>query len=613
MTSKTRYFVFVWLFFALPITALANEYYVSPQGSNSNPGTKAQPWQTIHYAMERVAPGDVVLVEDGVYQGTVIMARSGNPGAYITLKSVNKWGAKIEITNGNGNTDGIKAAANYLIIDGFEMYDVSPQIGHHGNGVTVYNNHHVHILNNKIHDFGGSGIQAAHFDHVLVENNVVYNNAKYNPNQSSGISMFQARAVDNAPGYHVIVRNNRSYGNINVVLSGNPIGTTDGNGILVDDFQNAYSNSHGVFPHRTLVENNLSYDNGGKGVQVYQSDFVDVFNNTAYHNNHDQQNTGTWRAELSLIYSHHTVWRNNIGVANPGPGEILQWNRGILIAESDNTVWENNITFNGSPGDKSINLSNTPVTESDLANNMLGVNPLFMNEFAQDFSLNLESPAINAGSDQIVSFIDINYQPRPRGTVDIGAFEFDDGNLPVELTAFEAVASGTSIELSWETASELNNAGFAVELAPQGFAFQHALFVEGKGTTNTPQSYQATLTDLAPGTYTLRLKQIDFDGTFAYSPAVEVDIAASAYQLAQSYPNPFNPQTRIQYTLPLAGHVDLTVFDLLGRKIETLVNQEQPAGTHSVLFNARDLPNGTYVYRLTAGAFSETKSMVLLK
>ena len=236
MTSKIRLFILVW-FLAFPISVLANEYYVSPQGNNNNPGTKEQPWQTIHYAMEKVAAGDVVFVEDGVYQGTVIMARSGNPNAYITLKAVNKWGAKIEITNGAGNIDGIKAAANYLIIDGFEMYDVSPQIGHHGNGITVYNNHHVYIYNNKIHNFGGSGIQAAHFDHVVIENNVVYNNAKYNPNQSSGISTFQARAVDNAPGYHVIIRNNRSYGNINLVLSGNPIGTTDGNGILVDDFR----------------------------------------------------------------------------------------------------------------------------------------------------------------------------------------------------------------------------------------------------------------------------------------------------------------------------------------------------------------------------------------
>ena len=612
MISTSRLLFFIWLL-AFPVSLFANEYYVSPQGSNNNPGTKEQPWQTIQYAVDKTAPGDIVFVEDGIYRESVVMTRSGSPGAYITLKAINKWGAKVEVPNGDGKVDGIKAAANYLTIDGFEIYDPATDFGHTGNGITVYDNHHVNVLNNKIHGFGGSGVQCGHFDHVLVENNVVYNNAKYNPNQSSGISMFQARAVDNEPGYHVIVRNNRSFGNINIVLSGNPIGTTDGNGILIDDFQNAYDDAHGPFPHRTLVENNLSYDNGGKGVQVFQSDYVDVFNNTAYHNNHDEQNTGTWRAELSLIYSHHTVWRNNIGVANPGAGEILQWNRAILIAESDNTVWENNLTYSGSPGDQSINLTNTPVTEADLANNLLGVNPQFNNEFGQDFSLKLESPAVNAGSDQIISFHDINYQPRPSGSVDIGAFEFDDNNLPVELTSFEAVVAGTDVHLSWTTASELNNAGFAIELSAQGRDFEQVQFVEGAGTTTTSQTYEVTLPGIAAGTYTFRLKQIDFDGTFAYSETQEVVITSSVYHLAQSYPNPFNPQTRIQYTLPVSNHVHLEVFDLMGRKIQTLVDQVQPAGTHAVLFEAHDLPNGTYVYRLNAGSFSETKTMVLVK
>lgn len=810
MTSKIYILVFLWLIL-LPGNLFAADYYVSTQGNDNNPGTQGQPWRTIQYAVTKTAPGDNIFVEDGTYYGTVIMARSGAPGAYVTLKAVNKWGARIEV-DGFGKADGIKAAANYLTIDGFEIYDATNTFGHEGNGITVYNNHHVNILNNKIHDFGGSGIQTAHFDHVLVENNVVYNNAKYNPNQSSGISMFQARAIDNAPGYHVIVRNNRSYGNINLVLSGNPIGTTDGNGILIDDFQNLYDNSYGPFPHRTLVENNLSYDNGGKGVQVYQSDYVDVFNNTAYHNNHDQQNTGSWRAELSLIYSKHTVWRNNIGVANLGQG-ILASNRAILIAESDNTVWENNITYSGTPGDNSINLSNTPVTESDLANNLLGVNPQFVNEFGQDFSLSQQSPAINAGSDQIVSFIDINYQSRPQGAVDIGAFEhassgvpvefsafdatvsnsdiqltwttsfesgntgFDveiqanggpfvqvqfvgsqgdssspqsysttlenydpgtysirlkqisqngsntysqtvqatigathvpveitsydgvvsgvdiqlswttaseenntgfgievrtpetayeqlafiesqgastnpqnytttlqdftpdtyfirlkqvdvyglssfsrvleifveDPNLPVELTSFEALVSGADILLTWTTASELNNAGFAVELRSQDRAFEQVLFVEGFGTTDTAQYYETTVPTVSPGTYAVRLKQIDFDGTFAYSETVEVTVLAGDYHLAQSYPNPFNPQTNIQYMLAAGHHVTLQVFDLLGREVQTLVDEEQAAGSYSVLFNARDLPNGTYVYRLTAGTFTETKTMVLLK
>lgn len=589
-------------------------YYVSPEGSNTNPGTETQPWQTVQFAVNEALPGDILLVEDGVYQGPVVMTRSGTVDAYVTLKAVNTWGAKIAVANGLGAEDGIKVVANYVTIDGFELYDTAPGAGHLGNGITVYKNHHVNIRNNKIYDFGGSGIQATHFDHVLIENNVVYNNAKYNPNQPSGISLYQAIAVDDAPGYHAIVRNNRSYGNINLVpLNAN--GTRDGNGILIDDFRNSAGENPGdvAFIHRTLVENNLCYDNGGKGIQVFKSDHVDVFNNTAYHNNHDEQNEGTWRAELSLAFGDDTIWRNNIGVAKLGAG-ILAWNRAILIARSGETVWENNITFNGTPGELSVLADDAVETEAYLiANNQMGVNPLFTDADNQDFSLTTESPAINTGSDEVVSLIDINYVARPQGAVDIGAFEFVDPNLPVELTAFDAVASGTSIYLSWATASELNNAGFAVELKRPERDFELVLFVEGYGTTNTAQVYETTLPNLAPGVYRLRLKQIDFDGTFTYSEIIEVTLSAEAYRLAQSYPNPFNPQTRIQYALPVANHVTLEVFDLLGRRIQTLVNEVQDAGSYAVSFDGSDLSNGTYVYRLTAGPFSETKTMVLMK
>lgn len=590
----------------------SDTYYISPQGNDNNPGSETQPWQTMQYAVTQASPGDLLLVGDGVYEGPVVMTKSGTPDAYITLKSVNHLGAKVEVVDGTGNADGIKAAANYLIIDGFEIYDPAPGIGHHGNGVTVYNNHHVIIRNNRIHDFGGSGVQAAHFDHVTIENNVIYNNAKYNPNQNSGISMWQARAVDGAPGYHAIIRNNRSYGNINLVLDGGR--TRDGNGILIDDFWNSTGDELNViFPHRTLIENNLCYDNGGKGIQVFKSSHVDVFNNTAYHNNHDEQNPGTWRAELSVAYGNDTVWRNNIGVAKTGTG-ILEWNRGILIARGGTTVWEHNITYNGTPGDISIHMDNASVTEAYMTeNNLMGVRPFFVSASNLNFSLKPESPAINAGSNQVVSLIDINYVPRQQGAVDIGAFEYIDGNIPVELTTFDAVVSGTEIQLFWTTASELNNAGFAVELSTADREYEQVLFVEGHGTTNVAQTYETILKDVLPGAYSLRLKQIDFDGTFAYSDTIEITLVADSYRLAQSYPNPFNPQTRIQYALPVANHVTLEVFDLLGRHIQTLINEEQAAGAYSVLFNGRDLSNGTYLYRLKAGTFTETRTMILLK
>lgn len=695
------------------VSKKAATYYVSPQGDNTNPGSQALPWQTIQFAVDEATPGDTILVEDGVYEGPVIMTRSGEPGAYITLRSINKWGAKVEVIDGEGDQDGIKAAANYLTIDGFELFDANPGPGRHGNGITVYNNHHVNILNNNIHDFGGSGIQAAHFDHVLIENNVVYNNAKYNPLQTSGISLYQAIAVDDAPGYHIIVRNNRSFGNINLVPT-NAGQTFDGNGILVDDFRNNTGDETNIiYPHRTLIENNLCYDNGGKGIQVYRSDNVDIFNNTTYHNNHDLQSESTWRGELSLISSTSTVWRNNIGIANPGEG-VLERNSALFISKGGDTVWENNLTYNGTPGDLAIHIDNSTVTEAYLlSNNMLGIDPLLTDAAGLDFSLTSESPAIDVGSDEVVSFVDINYQNRPLGALDVGAFEYapfipveisafdavvditdiqltwttsleinnagfdvelqspggafeqvafiesqgtsntsqtyettlenllpgiylvrlkqisinglfsyteslevvveEDPNLPVELIAFDAIVSGGDIQLHWTTASELNNAGFFVELQVADHLFESVLFVDGHGTTNAAQEYQTTLKDLIPGDYRVRLKQVDFDGTFDYSPTVEVRIQAEAYHLAQSYPNPFNPQTSIQYTLPLAHHVTLQVYDTLGRKIQTLVDEQQVAGTHAVHFDASHLPNGTYIYRLTAGPFSETKTMILLK
>jgi hypothetical protein len=91
-----------------------------------------------------------------------------------------------------------------------------------------------------------------------------------------------------------------------------------------------------------------------------------------------------------------------------------------------------------------------------------------------------------------------------------------------------------------------------------------------------------------------------------------------SYTLEQNYPNPFNPSTVIRYSVPVEGHVTLTVYDITGREISTLVNTQQTAGTHEVKFDARTssggvLASGVYFYRVRAGKFTETKKMILLK
>lgn len=85
------------------------------------------------------------------------------------------------------------------------------------------------------------------------------------------------------------------------------------------------------------------------------------------------------------------------------------------------------------------------------------------------------------------------------------------------------------------------------------------------------------------------------------------------FQLKENFPNPFNPTTRINYSIPEQSFVTIRVFDVLGREVEMLVNKEQPQGNYEVEFDASALTSGIYFYRIKAGDFVDTKKMVLMK
>jgi hypothetical protein len=85
------------------------------------------------------------------------------------------------------------------------------------------------------------------------------------------------------------------------------------------------------------------------------------------------------------------------------------------------------------------------------------------------------------------------------------------------------------------------------------------------------------------------------------------------FKLEQNYPNPFNPATTIQFTIPERKMVSLRVYNLLGQEVATLVEEEKPAGSYEVVFDASELPSGSYFYKIIAGNFVETKKMILIK
>ncbi|MEJ2104787.1 MAG: T9SS type A sorting domain-containing protein [Ignavibacteriaceae bacterium] len=191
--------------------------------------------------------------------------------------------------------------------------------------------------------------------------------------------------------------------------------------------------------------------------------------------------------------------------------------------------------------------------------------------------------------------------------------------VPVELTSFTAIADKNNVVLNWSTATEVNNAGFEVQKIKGNNEFVTIGYVPGHGSTTEPQNYNFTDANLASGSYTYRLKQIDYNGTFSYSNEVNVDVTAPVqFELAQNYPNPFNPSTKINFSLAVDSKVSLKIFNVLGQEVAAGINSNLTAGSHQFNFDASSLNSGVYMYRIEANgidgsSFVSTKKMVFTK
>ncbi|GAB5518552.1 MAG: hypothetical protein RhofKO_08030 [Rhodothermales bacterium] len=200
-------------------------------------------------------------------------------------------------------------------------------------------------------------------------------------------------------------------------------------------------------------------------------------------------------------------------------------------------------------------------------------------------------------------------------------FAFDDFQLehsavlPVELTMFEAKANQDDVLLQWHTVSETNNAGFEIEHRAEEHVWKRLNFVSGQGNTLEAQAYRYTVPNLAPGVHSFRLKQVDYDGTFAYSPEVEISVAvAETYRLTTAYPNPFRAETHFTLDLRDAESVRVVVFDMLGREVAVL-HEGILAGQmrHQFTMDGANLPSGMYVYRVEGQRFTANGTVLLAR
>lgn len=211
------------------------------------------------------------------------------------------------------------------------------------------------------------------------------------------------------------------------------------------------------------------------------------------------------------------------------------------------------------------------------------------------------------------------------GTHGRGVYEayIDFYLIPVELTSFSVSNEGAKIKLEWETATESNNSGFQIERKLKNCDWQSIGFVKGKGTTTekTNYSFIDNMSSIKyEGKVLYRLKQIDFNGSSKYSNQVFVNVNNLLENyLSNNYPNPFNPVTTIRYGLKEESLVKISVFNSLGEKIQTLIEQKQEAGYYEINWNASGRSSGIYFYLIEVRNnngeinFSEIRKLVLLK
>lgn len=192
--------------------------------------------------------------------------------------------------------------------------------------------------------------------------------------------------------------------------------------------------------------------------------------------------------------------------------------------------------------------------------------------------------------------------------------------IPVELISFTGVLDKDKVILNWVTATETNNSGFEIQRKDSGARSQESEwevigYVDGNGTTTQTNTYLFIDKNITNGIYKYRLKQIDFDGTYKYSNEIEIVInnTPTEFALYQNYPNPFNPATVIIYQIPKDGLVTLKVYDILGKEVATLLNENKSVGRYSINFDGSNLASGVYIYQIRSGEFVSSKKMMLIK
>jgi parallel beta-helix repeat protein len=426
-----------------PFYNCLRNFYVATNGNDSNPGTLAQPWQTIQHAdTPNRLGGDCINVAAGTYRAKVLVQHGGTAPTstgYVVYRC-QALGACRVLAPQSGHLWGFRSGGSFVAVDGFEV-DGNDGLQADGIADTCFatddqtygsgnSTHHIWLINNTVHHCNLAGISLAWKEWYYVIHNTVYHNSFTSGWQGSGISFVVVECIERgnpschsgstyvpsemdisfAPPFHNIISWNIVYNNMLSV--NNPVrcgSHSDGNGIILDTFFDGATNKV-AFPYESLVLGNLSYSNGARGIHVFRASNITVANNTVFGNGRDGCLNAFALGDLSQQGGSNNVWINNISqsvlsAANPRCGRDCGSRNAPVVSgdaagvSDSNITWSNNVTFGGIGVKLFNNDASAPYFSCD--HNRCDTDPLLADPAAGNFALRPRSPAIGYVKSQI--------------------------------------------------------------------------------------------------------------------------------------------------------------------------------------------------------------------